>query len=579
MKSIVFNIYKKFGILTALVLLNACNSDDFLNEGPLDQYTSSSVFKSEADMVIASNFLYTFLPYLDQRYGESRLWLWTDDGWRRNGGREGADLNWLADDEFFDFYAYDQIRHCNEFINRVDDATFSTDDLAERLKAEARFLRAFLYERMVFVYGGVPLVTEPQALDFFPSREDRLTVFNFVIDEFDAVADILPESYSGGDEGRITKWAALAMKSRASLNAIGWHSSPATLYDDAQAACSEILMTSGLSLDDGIEGFRSLFTHHSDIGGSDQSNAVILARNYLDVVLSEPEIAYKCMPRGSYQGTGDAAGNNQAQFGATQNLVQSFQTINGLAPADDVNYDPAAYWVNMDPRLRGSLIMPGDELFSIDGGGIGTYIFSPHPKLQVYRNDRADRNTGIDTGYLIRKYSGLSIEDNMTLEYTNNGLAHADFKIIRLAEVILMMAEALAADDNAQALDYVNMVRNRSGMPSYNSIGDVPTNLMNGTTGNALIDAVLLERRYEFAGEAPFRMLDIWRHKLGSQVYGPVEGFPNDETLPGDLSGDNSTYANTTKVWDEKYYLLPIPQEAFDINPSLGTNNPGWGAQ
>lgn len=579
MKSIYFNILKKIGLLSVLIILNACNTDDFLEEGPLDQYTSASVFKSEADMIIASNYLYTFLPILDQRYGESRLWLWTDDGWRRNGGREGADLNWLADDVFLDFYAYEQIRHCNEFISRIDGATFATDGLAGRLKAEARFMRAFLYERMVFVHGDVPLVTEPQALDFFPSRTPRLDVFNFVIDELDAVADILPANHDGLDAGRVTKWAALAMKARASLNAIGWHSSPATLYDDAQAACNDILTNSGLSLDEGIDGFRRLFTHHSDIGtGSSPSNAVILARNYLDVVLAEPEISYKCLPRGSYQGTGEGAGNNQAQFGATQNLVRSFQTINGLAPADDPSYDPSAAWQNMDPRLRGSLILPGDELQSVDGAGTGTYIFSPHPKLQVYRNDRADRNTGIDTGYLIRKYSGLSIDNNVTLEYTNGSLAHADYKLIRLAEVILMMAEALAADNNAQALDYINMVRERVGMPGYSTVADVPTSLMNGTTGNALIDAVLLERRYEFAGEAPFRMLDIWRYKLGDQVYGPVEGFPNDETLPGDLSGDNSTYANTTRIWDDKYYLLPIPQKAFDINPNLGANNPGWGA-
>ena len=108
-----------------------------------------------------------------------------------------------------------------------------------------------------------------------------------------------------------------------------------------------------------------------------------------------------------------------------------------------------------------------------------------------------------------------------------------------------------------------------AGMPSYACIGDVPISVMNGTTGNALIDAVLLERRYEFVGEPSQRMYDIWRYKLGDQVYGPVEGIPVDENLPGDLVGPRTTYANTTKVWDDKFYLLPIPQEALDVNPNL----------
>jgi hypothetical protein len=181
----------------------------------------------------------------------------------------------------------------------------------------------------------------------------------------------------------------------------------------------------------------------------------------------------------------------------------------------------------------------------------------------------------MDTGYLIRKYTGLSLDDNATLEITNTHMGHADHLIIRYAEVVLMMAEALAADNNPESLMYVNMVRERVGMPGYNSIADVPTSVMSGTTGNPYIDAVLLERRYEFAGEATQRMLDIWRYRLGDQVYGPVEGIPVDPDLPGDLVGPKTTFANTTKVWDDKYYLLPIPQDALDRNPNI-QNNPGW---
>lgn len=564
-------------IIASLVITSGCNVEEFLDRGLLDEYTSASVFKTEGDMIIASNHLYTFLPHLDQKAGEARMWVWTDDGWRRNAGGEKANLQWLASDGVLSFYRYGAIKHCNEFISRIPGATFTTQGIDQRLEAEARFIRAMLYERMVFVHGDVALVTEPQDLDFFPSREgQRSVVFDFVLSELDEIAAVLPDSYTGSDEGRITKWAALALKARACLNAVGWHSNPSALYDQAEAACRTIENEGGFSLDDGEDGFRNLFLPDSDIGGSAQSTGVILSRNYIDILLPYKQMSFKCLPRGSYYGTGEGAGNNQAQFGATWNIVQAYQTINGLAPVDDPAYDPADPFTNRDPRLRASFIVSGDQLQSVGGGGAGLYTYQPHPGDKGVKADQASKNTGMDTGYLIRKYSGLSLKDNITQEYSNTKMGHADNKVIRYAEVLLMLAEALAADNNAEALTYINMVRDRVGMPGYNGVGDVPTSVMNGQTGNALIDAVLLERRYEFAGEAPHRFADIWRYRLGDQVYGPVEGIPEDKDLPGDLVGPRTTYANTTRVWDDKFYLLPIPQDALDVNENLLPNNPGW---
>jgi hypothetical protein len=563
--------------ITALIFTSGCDVDEFLDQGPLDEYTSASVFKTEADMIIASNHLYTFLPHLDQRRGESIMWLWTDDGWRRNAGGERANLKFLTSDSALDFYRYGDIRDCNEFIARIPGAEFVTEGIDVRLAAEARFIRAILYERMVFVHGDIPLVTEPQTLDFFPPRAgQRQVVFDFILNELDEIANILPSSYSGADEGRITKWAALALKSRACLNAIGWHSDPGSLYDKAEAACQTIVSQGGFTLDDGINGFKKLFLPDSDIGGGSQSNGVLLSRAYIEILLPCTQISFKCLPRGAYYGTGEGAGNNQAQYGATWNIVQAFQTIDGLAPVDDPTYDPADPFTNRDPRLRASFILSGDQLQSQAGGGTELYTYLPHPDDKGFKSDQASKNTGMDTGYLIRKYAGLSLDDDITIVYSNTKQASADFKIIRYSEVLLMLAECLAADNDPTALDYVNMVRNRVGMPTYNSVGDAPTSVMNGTTGNALIDVVLQERRYEFAGEAPQRMVDIWRYRLGNQVYGPVEGIPKDHTLPGDLVGDRTTYANTTKVWDDKFYLFPIPQDAMDVNPNLEPQNPGW---
>ena len=567
---------KKLLITIFLAALGACNTEEFLDVKPEDQYTTLSVYQSEIDMILAVNGLYTYLPHLDADRGEQRMWFWTDDGWRRRG-RFGTDMAWTTDraEEFLNFYTYEGVRQCNEVIKRLPDANFNTEGLRERLSAEARFMRAWLYERMVFLYGDVALVTENESV-LNPARTARLEVFDFVISELQEISAILPESYNTGDQGRFTKWASLAVLARANLNAVGWHPNTAILYDNAQSACQEIINAGGFTLDQGVQGFSKLFTSDSDFGARDQSKAVILSRVYIPGELFYDEFANRCLPRGSYQGFGDGSGNNQAQFAATWNLISSFQTINGKAPADELGtvYFEETPYENMDPRLKASFILPGDALQTVDGGGAVYYNFQPHPDLSLFPEDIITSRTGVETGLLIRKYAGLGVDNDSTITYDNPSVAHADYKIIRYAEVLLMMAECLAADNNDEALTYINMVRKRVDMPSYNSIADVPLALRKGTTGNDLLDAVLLERRYEFAGEGFQRMSDIWRYRLGDQVFGIVEGISTDPARPGALTGER--YQATERIWDDKYYLFPLPPSAIELNPNINQNNPGW---
>ncbi len=93
-----------------------------------------------------------------------------------------------------------------------------------------------------------------------------------------------------------------------------------------------------------------------------------------------------------------------------------------------------------------------------------------------------------------------------------------------------------------------------------------------------MIDAILLERRYEFAAEGPQRWFDIWRYKLGDQVIKNVKALPLDETLPGDLVGEKYNAGNDAtfeRTWNDRNYLLPIWSTYLDANPNL-VQNPGW---
>ena len=58
-------------------------------------------------------------------------------------------------------WPYDKIYTINVLLTSIDGGSLS-EDIRNRIKAQALFLRAYQYFEMVKIYGGVPLVLIPQ---------------------------------------------------------------------------------------------------------------------------------------------------------------------------------------------------------------------------------------------------------------------------------------------------------------------------------------------------------------------------------------------------------------------------------
>ena len=127
------------------------------------------------------------------------------------------------------FWNYQTMRDVNNLIvildKALEDGTIS-EDLHKTYVAEARFVRAYYYFASVRTYGGVPIITEPlddkydggdNAGLYIPRSTEKET-WDFVLSEFQAAADALPEVRTDGSY-RANKWAALGLKSRAALYA------------------------------------------------------------------------------------------------------------------------------------------------------------------------------------------------------------------------------------------------------------------------------------------------------------------------------------------------------------------------
>lgn len=570
-------------LIIAFLLASSCQ--EFLDKDPLNDYSVSTVYRTEKDIRFALNGLYRQIRGLNTsninvNESEFSYSIWTDNAYHRSGSNQSSDLDFSSSQKTLGYDwepRYTTIRDVNEFLARAPLAkeNFSDPQLYDRYIAEARFIRAINYARMNFLYGAVPLITEPTDPDHFPKRATRIRVFDFVNDELSEIAEILPESYNEpGNEVRITKGAALAIKTRHLLNAIDWHPDKTVLYAEAVEAAKTVYSNGIYSLDSGKDGYQKLFTRESANGAS---TGAILTINYNRDFKSH---AYEVciLPKGAFSGS---RGNNANYVGATSSLVEAYQMKSTGLPVVDTEsgYDPANPWNDRDPRLEVTILKSGDIIPAKGGDGINDlYVFDSHPKknpivtldngkeVKSVKTDDIDKNGINQTGYNYRKY--------MDFDFIYPQSGDIQYHFIRFAEVVLMYAEAVLGKDGniSLAMSLVDEVRNRVGMPdvntSYGSVGSV----------DKALEIILHERRVEFALEGPQRFFDIRRHSLGEQLFSDpnVYGIPlgnnrkaDAKVLDGDLDDSKKVIAGTRIFSAEQYYLWPIPLEAIEKNPYL----------
>ena len=151
------------------------------------------------------------------------------------------------------FWNYTTMRDVNNLIvildKALEDGTIS-EDLHKTYVAEARFVRAYYYFASVRTYGGVPIITEPlddkydggENAGLYIPRSTEKETWDFVLSEFQAAADALPEVRTDGSY-RANKWAALGLKSRAALYA----ASVSKYWKDAEISNSYEPVQKGLS--------------------------------------------------------------------------------------------------------------------------------------------------------------------------------------------------------------------------------------------------------------------------------------------------------------------------------------------
>lgn len=180
-------------------------------------------------------------------------------------------------------------------------------------------------------------------------------------------------------------------------------------------------------------------------------------------------------------------------------------------------------------------------------------------------------------GYLNRKRVSLEQNNRDGIHPYRPGILY------RLGEAYLNYAEALNECDpgNPDILKYLNLIRERAGVPQYGTGTDSNGFQMIPLNGQDEVrDAIHHERRVELCCESGIRYFDLRRWKEAESVLNqPMYGMNFSGTeLSDDPNNPKAFYVRTQyikRVYERKYYWYPVHQTEIDKDPTL-VQAPFW---
>lgn len=428
---------------------------------------------------------------------------------------------------------YAGVKACNELLTNIDKVPGLTEELKNRYIAEATVIRAFHYFELYSRFGDVPYFTtvisikESQQLSRTPKQEIVETVLKEMNDIIDN--NYLPESYGADDKGRITRWAAMALKARILLFEGRWQ--------EVKTVTDRIMKQSPHRL---FPSYSGLFEV-----ANENNEEVILDLQYISPD-REHNKQYEFLPPtlGGY-----------AQLAPLQELVDDYITTNGKSIREQgANYDASKPFENRDPRLAATIVYTGNSYQMADG----SYTVIDCEKGSA-PDGYGNSSNSSPTGYYIKKYWDKT--------FRGNNLSGLNIILIRYADVLLMHAEALAelGEMNETAWNATILpLRQRAGFSNPDAL-KYPGN-------SDIVNVIRRERRAELALEG-LRYKDIIRWRIAENVLnGWCHGLYTGETV----GTDNGFVRVEKRTFDaNKHYLWAIPQSDRDLNNNL-TQNPNW---
>ncbi len=539
------------------------------------------------------------------------------------------------------------------------DARISTDEM-RRYKADAVYLMAYNYFLLFELYGPTPIITEiadPENPDIDYSRASVDETVNYIDGLLESLltgeyADVLPETIKTGTESdtshdwgqydmnnmvRPTKAAVLALRARLAVYAAsplfnGGYDEALQLIDkdskrlfpdyDAgkwQTAKTRLEELLAFAEDKGMH----LYKAKADEDGTVDPNKSVyeLFQYYNDEILwanaandYNSSITLDMEARTTPGGITGGMGN----VGFYQNTIDLFFTDKGLTIDEDEDYREDGFvdlknvcnenghidrhifnmYVNREPRFYADVTFEGKswhkQLSSYpDWGFYGAKGGASYRDNTMYAR----------AGYLLYKFNNRTLLN----EGSNTKKWARPWIYFRLADFYLYYAEVCNEidPDDPNIIKYLDMVRERAGIPTYTRLADENKKHIIGDQ-NQQREAIYRERIIEMLGEGNY-YFDMHRWMRAGWTQSQTDGtyvirdnedksiprYGMDYTKPSVLTFDSSknvgktfndaigagSFYNRVVVdnypWRKAMLLYPIPYNEMQKS-RLIVQNPLW---
>lgn len=507
-------------LLTGIMI--SC-TEDFLDETTKGIIRPDNYFETTNDLEKCVNALFSNCNLMYNQTATFSFCMGGDDVTTLPGGnKEGYkqfDVFSVQDnnDRYVNMYTagYSSIKQANVIITNIDKFVQPVtnpqllQDQKNRALGQAHFVRALAYFNLVRMCNEIPLVKD-LSVSYDLKKSPAAEIYALIVEDLQKAETLLPVKFSTAPNAselektttyaRPTSGSAKALLASVYLTMAGYPVKDNTKYALAAAKAKEVIDN------EGVYGY-TLLTNYADLWkyANKINSETVFGLHYNHIV-------------GDWSDGGTWANGNMncplsykpGDFGGWDDLYAELTFFNEFpaGPRKDATFLTQARKTPNDPILTW-------QNYS-----------TKHPYYKKWLDIPGwDEN---NAGAYFDWWSSRSV------------------LVIRYAEVLLVYAESKAMSGGPDALAYtcVNRIRNRAGL------ADLP----GGLSATAFSDAVIMERKWEFAGNEPnARWFDMVRT----------------ETVESATAKRDPAETPLVNQPSKASYFAPIPSKDRVLNPNL----------
>ncbi len=583
--------FKKYILPLAIAAVGLSSCDSMFREEPFDKLPGTVIWGDEhlLDEYVLPWYhemdpgFYTFVTTIMKGLGSEyepwygdQLTVGRSDWYQGDYGNilksSQQDITTRARTEWFKFYT--QINSINTLLMNESQLAPSVRD---RVVGEAHFFRAWYYYLMLRNFGGTMILTRTYDLLMEDTKFPRATyaeMVEFICNEAEEAAKLLPVSHTDANIGRPTKGVCYMLRAKTYFWAAGEHfqnqekgwlgfpdDQSMQMLDLAAKEYDRVIATGQYSLipingttrDEVVEEYRNIFltknsqesiweVQHANDGNFSSANGHKLDRD----------------------ASASSFGGTVAAYNPTQNHVDEYRMDNGMMITDKASgYDKKNPYEGRDWRFYANVLYDGAQW----RGHTMDIHYTVVDGKEVAGEDLTKYGTSTSaavtrTGYYMAKF----LNERQVIDTDETYGSSQNCILWRFAELLLDYAEIdFKKGRIGDALDKVNQIRRRVKMPELKSV---------------TWDDIVNERRVELAFEKT-TYWDLLRWNIAEKRMtgstNPLYGVKIVEQADGTRKITNPVVNGRNTVvryFRPRQYYLPLDWD--DVRYHGLEQNPEW---